>query len=562
MTVGVTSGVTEARIRVTVSYVAPKASAKAQGIQASAVVVKGATAPSMTKLTSMVQYVIPAAALKFVNIVLNAELDPIGRNPIVSDIFVVADTASLGLLKPFYEVQPVTDAKVLVFRKGLTETKITTDTRTFSLSRSIADLVAVTDDFQGNANIDDDQVMVFSKALSVEQQTVSDSASTAFGKRATDSAATADQKSFAIGKALTDAPIFVDVKTVAYSKALADMVDAGDEFNAVALTDDGEVMIFGKSLSDAFTVADSSVNLVGKAASDSATVGDELLPFDLGKGITDNPLISEAQAFDTSKPLTDATATSEARVVSQGKNIADRLYYPAEGPNQYDTYALTYFAQDYVREGFPAISFGKALLDTVVSTDDFYGVANADDDETMLFNKGLADSATASETLTRSSSKPLADAATTSDALTSATAKPLADSVSKSDTVAKGPSKALSDAIASSEIVVRSAGKALSDNPATADNRTFALSKSLLDSVQSTDDFLGNANADDDETMAFTKVLSDGVSKSDSTVKTAGKGLTESVSSSESGSLVWTDYWDITYTVTTSGVYVGTSRTF
>ncbi len=562
MTVGVTSGVTEARIRVAVSYVAPHVKASTQGIQASAVVVKSSSVTSTAKLASMVQYVIPAAALQFVNILLTAELDPIGRNPIVGDISVVADSAALGVLKPFYEVQPTADTKVLVFGKGLVETKITTDVSTFTLSRSIADLVGVTDDFQGNANIDDDQVMVFSKAMSVEQQTVSDNSVTSFGKRATDALTHSDQSLMDMSKALADAPIFVDVKTVNLSKQLADAVDAGDEFNAVALTDDGEVMIFGKTLSDAAVTSDVATNLFDKGQSDTLTTGDVLEPFVLGKGITDAPVTSEAQVFDTSKPLEDAAAFTEAHVVSQGKNIADRLYYPADGPNQYDTYALTYFLEDYVREGFPAISFGKALLDTVVSTDDFYGVANADDDETMLFNKGLADSIAQSETLTRTSSKPLADTVAKADALVSDLSKPLADTVGKSDTATKSASKSLADAVASSEIVVRSAGKAITDNPATADNKTFALAKSLLDSVQSTDDFLGNANADDDETMSFFKVASDGVTKSDSTVKTAGKGLTDSVSSSESGSLVWTDYWDITYTVTTSGVYVGNSRTF
>jgi len=563
MSIGAAYGVTERRIRVSVSYASPTAVASTQRVSASAAVVQSSKSASLTKLAAVVQHVIPAAALQHVFIVLNVVLDPIGRNPVLFEISVVADTTTLGVGKRFYEVQGTSETRFMLFQKGRVETLLTTEARSFALSKSFAELLDATDDFQGNANIDDDQVMVLSKTLSVEQQTVSDSASVTAGKLFTESKTVTDQiDSVAFAKALTEDKVTSETKSFDIFKALTDMVDAGDEFNAVALTDDGEVMVFGKTLADSVAQTDAVSLQPEKGTTDQNSTADQIDYIDFGKGLTDNPLTSESKQFDVAKPLSDASTLADVRLVSAGKTIADRVYYPADGPNQYDTYSPTYFASDYVREGFPAISFGKGLSDSVQTTDDFYGAANADDDETMVFGKVLGEVATTGDSKVFAASKALADTSTSSDVRTSSLSKPVTDTVSKSDVATKGAGKSLLDGSITSDIVVRAAGKGVADSAATADNKAFALSKSLLDSVYSTDDFLGVANADDDETMAFGKAVSDSFTKSDVANLTPGKGLTESVSKSDSGSLVWTDYWDINYTVTTSGVYVGNSQTF
>lgn len=745
------------RIVASVTTVRPVASVQVQA--ANTVSTTGAGAGAV------VTRVVPLAAVRWINITLEAQLDYRGLNPVVRDITLTLDHAALHFFKSAFETESVTDEQTVVFlRKVPQEDLSATELKTFDLQRQIADEVDATDDLYGVANADDEQVMFLSKALQPDSFTVGDNLEEIhFGKRPTDVVPTSDQiDKFDLGKSLEDQPQTVDVRTVSIQKPLADAVDAGDEMSALAMTDDGQVMFMvkdvplehqtasdqidsvhvgksatdaaatsesqsfavGKSLADApatsdertvdvaktlqsdsatsdqadkgtektlddsFAQADEAVIEAGKALESAASVGDELLPFELGKGITDNPLTSEAQTFDVSRVSTDTATATEQIANSLSRSLVDRTYYPSEGPAQYDTYAIAYFLEDYVREGFPAFEFAKALSESKLTsetfervvgktlaetlgaadapakglakafaeavgksdssivlmdkarneslstsetrvvaisktleelldaTDDFLGVANTDDDQTMVYGKRESDFLTTSEATTRAMGKSLADAyltadlktfdlsrsisdsvgkadatvkltgkalsdafgqtdssiwlvgkaatdlASTGDALTAAVGKALSDTISKSDAAAKLAEKVLTDTFTKSDSTTLTAGKGLSDTALTGEAKTFALSKALTDIVDATDDFFGAANTDDDQTVLTAKVTSDIVSQSDTTVKTAGKGLTDPVGKSDSGSLVWTDYWDIGYTVTSSGVYVGSSRTF
>lgn len=659
-------------------------------VRASVSIIQSVAKLASSKAQALVQHVIPAAALHAVYITLAVELDPIGRNKFIYEMQTVADLAVLGVGKNFLETQTAVDeATYVLFKKGNLESLLTTETRRFAISKELADMVVATDDFYGSANIDDEQVMVFSKALSVEQQTVSDSSTTAFGKTTSDSVGSTDVKALDYSKGLTEPLATQETQAFDIYKQLADQVDAGDEFNAVALTDDGEVMVFGKTLHDDFTTADEAFVEAGKAAESFATAGDELLPFELGKGIEEPVATSEGMVFDTTKPLDDTFGYADAAAIGFSRPAFDQAY-GTDGPNQYDTYAIAYFLEDYVREGFPTVDtvkaradmvaasdvfvrtmlfarsatdafattdlqslssskalaealskadvttveLGKARSDTVTksdsmvrgidkalnelvdATDDFQGALNSDDDQVMTFNKGVSDYPSTAELKTFGLAKPLADTATksdvkvlelgkgrtdtvtksdattksagkslndllnrsdtntiqvgksatdialTSEQLVSSFGKGRTDSVTKSDAAAKEAGKALTDTFGKSDATVKTAGKGLTDNATTSESQAFAFSKRLDDAVITTDDFYGTANADDDETMAFTKVRGETVTQSDSSARLVAKGLTDTVSKSDVGSLVWTDYWDITYTDASSAVYVGNSQTF
>jgi hypothetical protein len=403
--------------------------------------------------------------------------------------------------------------------------------------------------------------MVFSKALPVEQVGTLDSTRMGTSKRLTDDAHPVDERTVAVDKGLTESLGTTEETSHFFEKTLADTVDAGDEFNAVATTDDGEVMVFGKTLADEFTQSDSVSVQPEKVLEEQQLTSDQIDFIEVGKGVEDAPQTTEMLGFDTEKPLYDDVVPSDAVSFGFGLGILDRFSY-GDGPNAYDTYAIGYFAETYALEGFPALDFSKSLSDTVHTTDDFFGAANTDDDETMQFGKTLGDLAHPVDSTVVTFSKGVADLLAKSDELTTAVGKTLTDQVVKSDLVTKGTDKVLSDSKSTSDAATRGIGKALEDNAATAEYNYFAIQKTLSDSVITTDDFLGNANADDDETMLFGKTISDSFTKSDSTAITVGKGLAETAGTSESGSIVWTDYWPIGYTDTTSSVYVGTRRTF
>ena len=529
-------------------------------LQAGASLVRARVSVSVVSPGATVQYILPAALVQHVHIVLGAQLDSIGFNRFINEYQFVADQKSLGVTKVFAEQQTISGTTYVTFTKGLTESLHQSEVRRFSMAKALTESLHATDDFMGVANLDDDETMVFGKRLT-DAKTVSDVRTNAFTKRPTDSVHPADVETFSMGKALADTPDVSDVQTMAVQKNLVDSVDAGDEFNASAITDDGEIMVFGKTTWDDLTQTDSVSVQPEKAFTEAQTTADQIDYFDIGKGIEDVPVTSEALGFDTSKPFEDFTETADAVSNTAGKKFSDRVMY-GDGPNAYNTYALSYFGEEYALEGFPALGFSKLLTDTVHSTDDFYGVANADDDETMQFGKGLADLVLNSDILSFSYTKPLADLISKSDLTTVALGKSLADAVGKSDASTKAMDKALTDSKSTSDAVVNGIGKGISDVSATAEYNNFAIQKILSDSVITTDDFLGNANADDDETMLFGKAISDSFNKSDLTGKTAGKGLADTASTSESGSIVWTDYWPIGYTDTTSSVYVGNRNTF
>ena len=518
-------------------------------------------ATGVNTLKATAQYVLPAAQLSYIWIVLDVAVDSIGYNKFVHDLSITSEHVALGLTKPVTDHETVADQAHLGVTKNKTEALATHETRVFSISKALADSVAVTDDFHGTANADDDETMWFSKGLPAELLHPVDLAKLGVGKKVADTAHPTDVRTVGVTKVRTENLGTTEVRTTSFTKSLSDAVDAGDEFNAVASTDDGEVIVFGKRLTDTFTQSDSTSVQAEKGLQDDQVTADQIDTIDFGKRLEDVPVTSEVIGLDNSKALADTFVSGDQVHFGLGLGVADRAHY-GDGPNFYNTYAIDYFPADYALEGFPALSFTKGIFDTVHTTDDFFGVANTDDDETMQFGKALGDLVHRADTTTVTYSKALADLFTKSDQMTIASSKALTDSVSKSDFLSKGTGKALADSTSSSELVVRNIGKGLSETANTAEYNSFAISKKLSDVVTTTDDFLGNANADDDETMLFGKTISDSFTKSDLTVKTAGKGLADSASTSESGSIVWTDYWPIGYTDTTSGVYVGTRRTF
>ena len=636
-----------------------------------------------------VQRVVPLAAIKWINIMMDATVDYRGLNPVVHEINIVADTSRLLVGKRVLDSVASADSyTLLVFKKAAVENLHPVDVKTFYLERSISESVRSRDDFNAAVPADDAEVMLFGKHVPDEALTKSDIEYMTFGKRATDPVASSDVRTSDISKPLTEAKTAVDVQVSDISKPIFDSVDAGDEMNAQAITDDGEIMIFGKRAIDSISQVDEPLIEAGKNLTDAVGSFDELLPFELGKGIEDTPVTSETRAVDLVRgAIEDFHEATDLFQFSVNLSVKEYAYQQ-EGPNQYDTYALSYFLEDYVREGFPALDFSKALsefktisetrlnavgkqladalvsvdvkgfllskpfsealtnsdtsfsevgknktdavstsetrtkfmdksiADNVNATDDFYGVANTDDDETMVFgktqsdyqltsdaeirsfgkalvdtvtksdlktfdlSKSLSDTFTKSDAATKSSGKAASDSFTQSDANTilvgksntdSASAsesqvrlvgKALTDTAIKSDSASKDNSKALADTFAKSDSVINATGKGLTDTATTGESKTFAISKSLADTVHPTDAYQHIAVSDDDENMLFGKISNDIVLKSDSNTIAAGKALTDPVSKSDSGSLVWTDYWDINYTVTSSGIYVGNSQTF
>jgi hypothetical protein len=247
---------------------------------------------------------------------------------------------------------------------------------------------------------------------------------------------------------------------------------------------------------DVFVVVDLAALSVGKNPSDAATAADELQPFVLGKGLTDNPQTAEQTSYGLTRSITDEPDVSEQAVYSFETSRTD----------------------SYVVADTTSLNPGKAFVEVINGqregpnqTQNYAGVDYFAGDYVSSRGPALHVFKSASELLSHTDSET---------------------------------------------IIV---GKNLTENKVTSETHTYALTRTINDTVDATDDFDGEASAEDDQTMTFITGRSDVISISDTSTQAVGKGLTESNSATETGALRMTDYCDVNYFAQD---YVGTSLTF
>lgn len=507
-------------------------------------------------------YVLPFASIQWITVMYDAELDYRGLNKLPKEFQFVVDRYVSHFGKNVFDSDATIDNhQILLVKKNPAEALHAVEVRKYTYQKPLSDMVDATDDLFGLADADDQQTMFMSKSLPVESQHVSDVQHSAFTKPFSEPKTVVDVRTAAVGKARSDSIATLEARTAVIEKPLADSVDAGDELNGSFVTDDGETMFLVKPFYEETPTSDVQIDHFGKVSEDAVASLDELQPFIVEKGIAEPVISGEVRDFFVEKPLVSAGASSEYMVNHYAKPLADRNKGFTEGPNQMADYiAQDFYSGDYCFTGFPAFflgkvrsdafttgdqitgkGFSKALVDTAVTTDDFHGAANSDDDQTMSFVKTLADSGVTSESKVFAVGLTKADVAQFSDALSDLFGKSLVDSFTKSDAA------------------TRATGKALADSSGTVDNLSGYVNKYLSDVVDATDDFYGAANADDDQTMSFVTGRSDTVSKSDVSSLNAGKGLADSAHTGDSGSFRMTSYCDVLYFTSD---FVGTASTF
>lgn len=322
---GMLANVTETRIRASVSFVAPAATATAQQISAAAAVIKGRTSVSEQLVAVQAQYVVPAAYLSYVTIVLDVVIDPVGRNPFVRDIFVATDTAIISVGKLFSEAQRTAETKTIVFGKGINDAPQSADAKAIGFGRPVSDASSA---FEQTAK-------AFIKSPVLDLLNNSDASTINVGKGLLE--ATHQSEGPFFGQTYVDVsylaqdyvldgyPIFL------IGKVISDTRHATDDFINHAIGDDDEVMLFGKSLIDPI-------------------VSSELI----AKGLTRAPIadvagVSDSTAIGFSRSFSDALAKSDASFRAIGKAATDSVALQESGHLFYVNYADgSYFAQEYV----------------------------------------------------------------------------------------------------------------------------------------------------------------------------------------------------------------------
>lgn len=232
-----------------------------------------------------------------------------------------------------------TDAHYKVFTKGLDEPLTLSETFVRNINRSLADTLSVTDDMDGVASLEDDQVMEYRKAINdlfligdtvfilmswvrtpTDTVALGDSSVVAFSKASSDTAALADSAAFSVAKVLADATAVADAAAKSTYKAFQDN-------SAVT---DATVKSTNKNVQDVGATTDAAYNNMVKVLADSTS-------------------ISETKLFSLSRPLSDSGAATD----SVGKTIApaktDSASMTDTGAVRMQSYCdITYFAEDYV----------------------------------------------------------------------------------------------------------------------------------------------------------------------------------------------------------------------
>lgn len=222
-------------------------------------------------------------------------------------------------------------------------------------------------------------------------------------------------------------------------------------FSDAFLAQDAVALLTAKPFTDAQTTADQLVAALAKALTDLLSTSDEAL-LDTAKPLADTALTADIATKAVDKPVDADFATAADDVGLTAAKPFQDITSVTEGPAVGQNYAgSTYFAEDYVREGFPIRDFYKAVSDTLDATDDFLGVANVDDDQIIFFGKSRMDHVVTSEVFSRAFTTARTDGVSPTDVVLLATSRPAASAFGVADFTVKTIGKTPADTATSAD---------------------------------------------------------------------------------------------------------------
>lgn len=246
---------------------------------------------------------------------------------------------AIRFIKAREDAAALTDSTITTVVKGIDDPVSLTETISRHISRHIADAINVTDDLDGMATLEDEQVMSLRKAVA-DLAGITDSFVRVvfFTRDPIDQVGVTDATNAVIGKGVADETAISDALQAKTTKALADASTVADSA-AVASS---------KALADAFALTDAATKSAGKALSDAASATDAVTAF-LGKVASDTVNNTDLATIALTRPTTDSFAVSDSAAILAGKSAADGASVTDSGALRMQSYCdITYFADDYV----------------------------------------------------------------------------------------------------------------------------------------------------------------------------------------------------------------------
>jgi hypothetical protein len=469
-------------------------------------------------------------------------------------------------------INAIQEFRLLTLKILKTDEINTTDlfSRVVSWYRTFTEIISVTDDYLGNANIDDDQYATFIKAVLVGTQ-ITDFV--------TKQVEPLNLEQVNIG----------DGKFIAISAPKTDSVNVSDLF--------ARVVDYKRAQLDQINVAQVNLKTLQKPQANSANVSDlrfitaELLKTNnLEIAETTNKLIStiylenidvsEFIAKNYSKPdaelinVTDpvfktvsllkteniiAAETTDKLIstiylenIDVSEFIAKNYSKPdAELINVTDsvfkTVSLLKTNNFEVTDQFSKlVAYSRLFIDQVTVTDDYQGAANIDDDQYVAFGKAVIDLINLPEYIAKNIAKPLdTDQVNILETKFVNIAVLKTDDWTAGDVVSKIIETKPSIFVNISEQQYKSFSTSFLDNITVTDSveklstllklnsvdvtdsfsRTVNYLRTLVDQVNVTDDYLGSADVDDDQYIEFGKRVIDQINIVENILKNIDKPL-------------------------------------
>ena len=459
----------------------------------------------------------------------------------------VTDAQRLDLSKVFANAASVTDTRVIESAKAFRDSPKAVDLAALAPHKFFNDTINVTDDVDGAASILDDQEMQFVK-VRAETAYVADTLFRAVTFR----------------RYFSDVTSFSDATEVGTSKTFAEATGAVDAFSFIAA--------YARELADSSVVSDAITRrAVDKVLSDTSAAADQF-----------DRVVAYARELADSSVVSDAiTRRAVDKVLSDTSAAADQF-------DRVVAFVRSAYENTSAADNFSVLVQRPAGDDLSVS----------DVVEILLtVNLLFSDTPTVSDDYSNDFAKHVADAINLQEATALAATKTAADATGLSDAASSGVGKSATEAVSSSDSQTSVFTKGVEDTPAFADTRFAVYQKALTDTATASDDVDGEATLLDDQEIQFLKQRTDAATISDvilvllifvrnpvdttaasesaskafarsradsallgdAVVASPGKGVLETTSTSDEGSLRSQGYADFIYFAED---YVGASQTF
>ncbi len=240
--------------------------------------------------------------------------------------------------------------------------------------------------------------------------------------------------------------------------------------------------------------------------------------------------LSDTPAKSVGKSVTDSQAVTDVAAMGAGKSESDEF-------SAADSTALgigkTHSDVGLLSDQIDTLDIGKLLTDSP-------SVAESIDIQTA-FNRSHADAFTADESISLNPGKVFSDTSAFTDSNTLSFSKVLSDVSGVADSATLNSNKILSDSFLAVE------------------DQVMDFHKFITEAAGVTDDLDGEATADDDQEMTFTKVRSDLTTLVDLFAYSSTRGISDTMGTFDSGSIRGQSFCSFDYFAED---YVGFTQSF